>query len=101
MSAALGLRYLQSFGAMRFTMGYMTPREQLETQQICVWFYKHGSGRVQTSIILVRGFFTYYRGGVLDANVLSVSFSGHVRLLTCDDSDISHKDWLSVQVDQY
>ena len=45
-----GLRYLQSFAAMRVTLGYLTPYEQLVTQLICVWFYKYGTSRVQTNV---------------------------------------------------
>jgi hypothetical protein len=45
-SAVVGLRYLHSFGAMRVTMKYLTPYEQLCTQLICVWFYNYGTSRV-------------------------------------------------------
>ena len=98
-SAPLGLRYIQSLGVMKVTMRYITPKEQLETQHYCVWFYKHGAGRVQTSINLAPPcFFTDFSGGILDANVISVALSGQVIRLTCDDSSINHDGWFSVQV---
>ena len=81
--AALGLGYMQSFGVMRVTMGYMTPQEQLETQHYCVWFYKYGAGRVQKSLSLIPVhlfnpcFFTFFdEDRELYGNVISVSLSG-------------------------
>ena len=56
--AAIGLRYLQSFSAMRVTMGYLTPYEQHHTQHICIWFYNFGTSRVQTKINLPSFLFT-------------------------------------------
>ena len=61
---------------MRVTMGYMTQQEQLETQHYCVWFYKQGTGRVQTTISLASFFFTSLHYGILDFNVISVALSG-------------------------
>ena len=61
----LGLRYLQSFSAMRVTMRYLTSQEQLETQHICTWFYTNGTSRVQTRISLRRYLFTHFTGGDL------------------------------------
>ena len=79
-------------------MGYMSPQEQLQTQYFCAWSYKHGAGRVQTSISLAPCLFTYFYGGVLDSNVISVDLSGQVRRLTCDDSGIKHESWRSIQI---
>ena len=60
--AVLGLRYLQSFAAMKVTLSYLTQKEQLSTQQICIWFYNVGTGRVQTrvSFHLSTCLFTYF-----------------------------------------
>ena len=55
-SAVLGLRLLQSFSAMRVTLSYLTPYEQLCSQHFCAWFYMYGTSRVQIKIILNRNY---------------------------------------------
>ena len=42
----LGLRMMQSFSAMRVTMSYLDPLEQLWMQLICKWYYDIGASRV-------------------------------------------------------
>ena len=89
----LGLRYLQSLGCMKGTIKYLADQEQMETQYICVWFYKYGTGRFQTKINLGFRLFTYHTAtheSHLQSNIIKVTFSGVVQLLTCDDSSISH-----------
>lgn len=81
------------------TFNYLTPHEQLRTQQICKWFYKIGTGRAQIRIRLrwTMQLFTYSHDGPLSANIISVS-CGEVRLLRSTDPSISNKDWYPIQV---
>jgi len=37
---------------MLVTMSFLSKYEQLKTQHYCVWFYKFGTSRVQTTIRL-------------------------------------------------
>ena len=41
----LSLLVLKSM-SMTVTMSFLDPLEQLYTQQICIWFYKTGTGRI-------------------------------------------------------
>ena len=87
-STALGLRYLQSFANMRVTLSYLTQKEQLETQHICVWFYHHGTSRVQRRIRRSQYLFTIFHESKFNANIILVTTSGLVRLLTCEDTSL-------------
>ena len=71
----LGLRVLQSFGAMMVILSFMTPQEQHHTQHICVWFYKLGTSRVQTRIRLrwQKYLFTNFLSGYLEHNIISIT----------------------------
>ena len=89
--AALGLSYLQSLCAMRVTMGFLSAQEQLRTQHICPWFYKYGTSRVQTRIRLCKILFT-----LKSHNLISVTPSGKVTMLTCNDTLPSYALWLGV-----
>ena len=50
----MGLWMLQCFSAMRVTMSFLDPLEQLWMQLICKWYYDIGAGRVQRSIRVFR-----------------------------------------------
>ena len=43
---AIFVKFALSYGAMRVTMSFLTKYEQLGTQQLCIWYYKFGTGRV-------------------------------------------------------
>ena len=83
---------------MKVTMSYMTPHEQHRTQHINLWFYDHGTGRVQVRIsnFARLTLFTDFDDGVIKGNIISISVSGRISRLTCDDSSISQNDWISV-----
>ena len=84
--------------SMLVIMSYITQQEQLETQLICIWFYKYGTSRVQTRIRLGFHLFTYPYTRVIESSIISVNYSGTVVQLTCVDDKISHMYWISVQV---
>ena len=97
----VGLCYLKCFGAMQMTMNFMTAHEQHHTQHICVWFYKHGTSRVQTRIRMQFTLFTKFFSAsddVPENKLFSVSASGAVTNLICEDQKISHVTWHAVQV---
>ena len=94
----LGLRMLKSW-SMTVTLSFMTQAEQIQTQQICVWFYTYGTSRAQMRFRLRFYYFIKSKGGDLDAELISLTPSGKVvELMTCDDTIITHKDWIAVQV---
>ena len=94
----LGLQVLKSW-VMFVTLNYLSPYEQLRMQQINLWFYKHGSSRVQTKIILMQRYlFTHFYARKLYPYVISVTNSGVVTKLSCDDSSITQEDWFALQI---
>ena len=98
----MGLRVLKSW-SMSVTMSFLSRYEQLRTQQICVWFYKFGTSRVQTIIRLrwTRQLFTFSYGNTFKAKIISVAASGQVIPLTTTDSRISHERWYPIKVNSF
>ena len=98
----LHLRVLQSFSAMRVTMSYLGPHEQLWMQQICKWFYDIGAGRVQTSITMIRTkYFSIFRSHPLNQNLLAYTFGSDLKKLRCRNmDDYTSEDWNSCQVSE-
>ena len=94
----LGPQVLKSW-VMFVILGYLSPYEQLRMQQINLWFYQHGSRRIQTKISLKLPYlFTHPKAKKLLPYVIASTKSGVVRKLKCDDSSITQKDWLAVQI---
>ena len=48
-TAALGLTFLQNYGAMAGVLSFLTELETLKFQQVSQWMFRNGVGRVQTS----------------------------------------------------
>ena len=88
--------------SMLVVMSYLPPLEQTKTQHICVWFYNHGTSRVQTKITLrwPNHLWTFYFSSELNATIVAANsnYSGQVTRFTTDAFNISHVEWNPVQV---
>ena len=88
--------------SMLVVMSYLQPLEQTKTQHICVWFYNHGTSRVQTKITLrwPNHLWTFYFSSELNATIVAANsnYSGQVTRFTTDAFNISHVEWNPVQV---
>lgn len=92
---------MKSFGAMTVAMKFLTDKEQLQTQIICVWFYNHGTGRVQTKIRLDCLLFTNYADDYFRSNIVKIT-NNSVQVVrfasNCRSIVRANNNWISVQV---